>query len=440
MRNDFMKGSTARTRDLLDHARFVCNALLSGLPACFLLGTLSLTFFFPPLLLAQDIDDMKRGVVKITAQAEGKTKVGTGFIVRLEKDAAYIVTASHVIEGDPKPQVTFFPQPQLPFIAQIIGSEGDDQKGLAALRVSGTTPEGVMALTLDQTSVVTGGEAVTFIGVPPTLAPWAVSTGSVNGLKGPVLTFQALVEEGHSGGPLLLNGKVIGVVSDARERMGYAVPSPILDVALRGWQIRPEGTVTKEITGKDGTPMVLIPAGSYTTYAVLMFGGGGVEVGDAPISIYVDEFYIDRTPVTAASYGKFADIASGRAESASSKSSDTPTDLAGPVADLTWYEARDYCRWAGKRLPTEDEWEKAHEPSGPNIGPSIGGNVEEWTASSYHEDRRLSQEGPSSDRKVVRGVVDAERRYNYRGRFSAPAGNGSSGVGFRCARDAGSAH
>ena len=107
-----MKGSTARTRDLLDHARFVCNALLSGLPACFLLGALSLTFFFPPLLLAQDIDDMKRGVVKITAQAEGKTKVGTGFIVRLEKDAAYIVTASHVIEGDPKPQVTFFPQPQ----------------------------------------------------------------------------------------------------------------------------------------------------------------------------------------------------------------------------------------------------------------------------------------------------------------------------------------
>ena len=78
--------------------------------------------------------------------------------------------------------------------------------------------------------------------------------------------------------------------------------------------------MTKEITGKDGTPMVLIPAGPYTTYPVLMFGGGGVEVRDAPISIYVDEFYIDRTPVTAAKYAKFADIA-GRSESAASKSS-----------------------------------------------------------------------------------------------------------------------
>ena len=99
--------------------------------------------------------------MKITAQAEGKTKVGTGFIVRLEKDAVYIVTASHVIEGDPKPQVTFFTQPQLPFTAQIIGMEPDKEKGLAALRLTGTTPEGVMALTLDQTSAVTGGEAVT---------------------------------------------------------------------------------------------------------------------------------------------------------------------------------------------------------------------------------------------------------------------------------------
>ena len=56
---------------------------------------------------AENIKDLKKGVVKITAQVEGKTKVGTGFIVRVEKNAAYIVTAAHVIEGDPQPQVTF---------------------------------------------------------------------------------------------------------------------------------------------------------------------------------------------------------------------------------------------------------------------------------------------------------------------------------------------
>lgn len=55
----------------------------------------------PRSALGQEIAQVKKGVVKITAQVEGQPpKVGTGFIVRLEKDAAYIATASHVIEGD----------------------------------------------------------------------------------------------------------------------------------------------------------------------------------------------------------------------------------------------------------------------------------------------------------------------------------------------------
>ena len=59
------------------------------------------TFLLPHILWGQDIEDLKNGVVKITAHVEGQhSKVGTGFIVRLEKDAAYIVTACHVIEGD----------------------------------------------------------------------------------------------------------------------------------------------------------------------------------------------------------------------------------------------------------------------------------------------------------------------------------------------------
>ena len=63
----------------------------------------------PPSLWAEGIENLKNGVVKITAQADGKTKTGHGLIVRLEKEIAYIITASHVVEGDPQPKVNLSP-------------------------------------------------------------------------------------------------------------------------------------------------------------------------------------------------------------------------------------------------------------------------------------------------------------------------------------------
>ena len=52
--------------------------------------------------LAQEMESIKRGVVKVQVTTpEAKTKVGTGFIVKLEPDAVYIVTASHVVRHAP---------------------------------------------------------------------------------------------------------------------------------------------------------------------------------------------------------------------------------------------------------------------------------------------------------------------------------------------------
>lgn len=45
---------------------------------------------------AQTIDQQRAGVVRVTAVLDGATKIGTGFIVRLDADTAYILTASHV--------------------------------------------------------------------------------------------------------------------------------------------------------------------------------------------------------------------------------------------------------------------------------------------------------------------------------------------------------
>lgn len=402
------------------------------------------TFLLPHLLWGQDIDDLKNGVVKITAHAEGQQpKVGTGFIVRVDKDAAYIVTAAHVIEGDPKPTVTFFPLTQQPLAAQVVGIEGGDQHGLAALRVAGPIPDGVVALALDLTTKAAGGEAITFIGFPSALPPWTVSTGSLSGLKGPTLAFQALVEEGHSGGPLLLNGGVIGVVSDARERLGYAVPASILSVALTGWRIEPrpsESMVPQETIGADGVLMVLIRSGRISTKIVGVYGGGRVEEIRSPARfVYLaDNLYVEKTLVTNARYGQFLE-ATGLIPPAVPDEQGASLKPEEPVENVSWHDAVAYCRWARKRLPTEDEWEKAAHDTQGRI---LNDRVYEWTASTYRESRSSPTESSDPTQKVVRGSLRALNiqevigDVDYQVRMYARADEGGSGRGFRCVQDA----
>ena len=334
---------------------------------------------------AQSVEELKKGVVKITAQADGKTKVGTGFIVRLENDAAYIVTASHVIEGDPQPKVVFRGKESKSFPAQVKGKKGGDPRGLAVLVVSGDVPQSVEALPAGSDVEMNGGEEVTVIGFPRTPAvPWAVSPGVVTGQEGEYLVFSGVAAEGNSGGPVLLNGKVIGVVTEVLAQYGYALPAPIMRLALRGWGVSlegtskearqsPEGSKTKQsmprdITGKDGAPMVLIPAGEFRMGAdgpprELDSGKVGywqidVDKVSPAHPVYLASFLIDQYEVTTSHFAKFLH---GTKRPAPENWSEEVLEKHGkkPVVDVDWNDAVAYCIWAGKRLPTEAEWEKA---------------------------------------------------------------------------------
>ena len=53
----------------------------------------------PTVLHAVDFGVLKSGVVKVVSTFDnGTRKIGTGFVIRLEKDVAYVMTASHVVE------------------------------------------------------------------------------------------------------------------------------------------------------------------------------------------------------------------------------------------------------------------------------------------------------------------------------------------------------
>ena len=206
------------------------------LPFCALLLT---ALLLPQLLQAQDIAQIKKGVVKITAQVEGKNKIGSGIIVKLEEDHVYIVTASHVVEGDQQPSAMFFSAPHRPFRARVLGLEGGNPAGLAALLIEGKLPPDLQALNLDQTTSIGGGEAITLIGFPqPEGSLWTVTTGTLSGRRGSALSFAGVADEGNSGGPVLFQGEVVGIVTQVGAKFNSAAPAMLARFALEGWGVR----------------------------------------------------------------------------------------------------------------------------------------------------------------------------------------------------------
>lgn len=229
---------------------------------------------------------------------------------------------------------------------------------------------------------------------------------------------------------------------------------------------------------------VLVPEGTF-----LMGSDSGRDDEKPAHEVYVSEFFIDIYEVTVAQYK--ACVGAGAcsepeitAEIFSSYNYGDPSRDEHPINGVTWIQAQEYCRWEGKRLPTEAEWEKAargtdgreypwgnEEPScqyavmdegtGAGCGEDrtwaigrkpfgrspygvhdMAGNVYEWVSDRYEEDYYMSSperdpKGPTQgSQRVSRGGAWSSTDNFLRGIHRNPSifdGDYGADIGFRCA-------
>jgi eukaryotic-like serine/threonine-protein kinase len=215
--------------------------------------------------------------------------------------------------------------------------------------------------------------------------------------------------------------------------------------------------------------MVYVPGGSF-----LMGRENGDDAERPPHQVTVKPFFIDADEATNEDYEKFVKATNHRTPPTWKNDAYPSGEGRRPVTGVTWDDANDYAKWAGKRLPSEDEWEFAARGTDGRLYPwgndwqasanangaeqsmaDVGayrstspfgtsdmvGNAWEWTSSDFraYPGRGLPATQPAGDLKVIRGgCYESTKDYattTYRAGWPARGAPTYGQTGFRLAKD-----